>query len=150
MTTNKKIQFIFGIFVGLTAYAIIGKLGLYLLQVSWTQYALHSLDKLYSVEMLLTRQFIGILASITAGFAATIIASDNGKSAFFVGIIIFCGGSYIHFMTKTWTEYPVWYHFAYVIPILPVIALSSFLISKINLLAVKVNSSTNRNHKNEI
>jgi uncharacterized membrane protein YgdD (TMEM256/DUF423 family) len=143
--TNKKVaNLIFGIITGLIAYAIIGKLGLYLLQVSWSDYAIRSIDKSYTLEMLLTRQFVGILASITAGITATKIANDNGKSAWFVGTIVFCGGFYIHFMTKTWTEYPVWYHFAYVTLIIPVIGLSRFFVTKKSLINECIFKTMNR------
>jgi fructose-specific phosphotransferase system IIC component len=81
--------------------------------------------------MHLTRQFVGILAYIPAGITATIVANDKGKSAWFVGIIVFFCGSYIHFMTKTWTEYPVWYHFTYVLPIIPIIGLSHIFFSNL-------------------
>ncbi len=125
---TKRTTLVLGILAGLIAYAVIGKLGMFLLQVSWTDYAIHSIDKSFTLEMLLSRQLVGILASIFAGIASTKMANHNEKAAWFVGIIIFCGGSYIHFLTKTWTEYPVWYHFTYVLLIIPVIVLSRFLL----------------------
>jgi hypothetical protein len=125
--TNKRIiDLIFGILTGLIAYSIIGKLGLYLLQISWADYAIHSKDKLYTLEMLLSRLFIGILAAIIASISATKVANDRGKSAWVVGAIVFCVGSYIHLITLVWTEYPLWYHFAFLLPIIPVIGLSHY------------------------
>ncbi|MGL4599294.1 MAG: hypothetical protein ACRCYO_17360 [Bacteroidia bacterium] len=130
MTDKKTVKFIFGIIAGLIAYALVGKFGLYLLQISWSDYALHSKDKSYTLEMLLSRQLVGILASITASISTVKIANEIRKSPWIVGAIVCCGGSYIHFMTITWTEYPIWYHFAYVIPIIPVIGLGHYLFGR--------------------
>ncbi len=128
---NKKItDLIFGVLAGLIAYSIIGKLGLYLLQISWADYAIHSKDKSYTVEMLLSRLFIAILAAISASITATKIENDRGKGAWFVGAIVFCVGLYIHLITIVWTEYPVWYHFAFLLPIIPVIGLSHYIFLK--------------------
>jgi uncharacterized membrane protein YgdD (TMEM256/DUF423 family) len=126
---TKAIKLIFGIITGLITYLIIGKFGLYMLQFCWDDYATHSIDKLYSLEMFLSRQLVGLLASITASICTRKIANDI-KSVWIVGIIIFCGGSYIHFMTITWVEYPIWYHFVYVLPIIPTIGLSHYLFFK--------------------
>jgi uncharacterized membrane protein YgdD (TMEM256/DUF423 family) len=130
MTKNNTIKLIFEIITGLLAYVIVGKFGLYLLQISWSDYAIHSTDKSYTLEMLLARQLVGILASISASICTVKVANDIGKSVWIVGFIVFCGGSYIHFMTITWTEYPPWYHFAYVLPIIPVTGLSHYLFAK--------------------
>jgi hypothetical protein len=130
MTNMKIIKSISGIVAGLISYVIIGKFGLYMLQISWGDYAIHSKDKSYTLEMLLSRQLLGILASITASICTTKIANNNRKNVWLVGSIVFCAASYIHFMTITWTEYPTWYHFAYVLPIIPVIGLSHYLFRK--------------------
>jgi peptidoglycan/LPS O-acetylase OafA/YrhL len=116
------------VLAGLIAYAAIGKLGLYLLQVSWAGYALHSTDKSYSTGMLLARLLVGVLASVAAGITVAKVTNSQRKSAWIVGVIVLCGASYIHFMTKTWTDYPLWYHLAYVLPIVPVIALSRLFV----------------------
>ena len=116
-----------GILAGLVAYAIFGKVGLYLLQVCWSDYDLHSIDKSFTVPMLAARLFVGNIASIAAGVAATKMGDNKGKSAWVVGTLVFIGAAYVHFMTITWTEYPLWYHLTYVLPIVPVIGLSGFL-----------------------
>jgi hypothetical protein len=131
MPSVKKIKLFFGIAAGLIAYAIVGKLGLYLLQISWADYDLHNTDKSYTTAMLLARQLVGVTASAAAGIGAAKTANDNGRSAWLAGAIIFCGGSYIHFMTITWTHYPVWYHFTYVLLIIPVTVLSHFLYRRV-------------------
>ncbi|MVM36239.1 hypothetical protein GO755_39885 [Spirosoma sp. HMF4905] len=130
--TKTTRNLIFGILAGLIAYMIIGKLGLYLLHIGWADYATHSKDKSYTLGMLLSRLFIGLVASITASITTTKIANDNGKSAWFVGAVVFCVGSYIHFLTTVWGDYPSWYHFAYVLPIIPITGLSNYLLAKEN------------------
>lgn len=128
MMMNKTVvNIFFGIFAGLASYAIVGKLGLYLLEVGWTNYAAHTADKSYTFGMLLARQLVGISAAVASGIASGILAKDRGIVSWWVSIIVFCRASYIHFMTKTWADYPLWYHFTYVGLIIPVIRWSRAL-----------------------
>ena len=130
MTNQKILLLFFGTLAGIAAYTIIGSLGLYLLRIGWADYAIRSEDKSFTLEMLLSRLFIGILAAVTAGISAEKIANDNGRSAWFVGAIVFCVGSYIHFITAVWGEYLLWYHFSYVLPIIPITKLSPYFFCK--------------------
>jgi uncharacterized membrane protein YeaQ/YmgE (transglycosylase-associated protein family) len=130
MTNPKTKHLIFGILAGLIAYAMIGSFGLFMLHISWADYAVASKDKSYTSTMMIFRLSVGILAAIIAGISATKIANDEGKSAWYVGIILFCVGSYNHFLTSVWTDYPVWYHLVFVIPIIPIIGLSHYLLPR--------------------
>jgi hypothetical protein len=117
----------FGILAGPILYVFIGTISLYLLKISWTDYAIASIDKSYTIEMLLCRLAAGIIAAIVTGVVTTKIANDNGRSAWLVGIFVFCVAAFIHFV-QIWNDYPAWYHFAYVVPIVPVVGLSGFFI----------------------
>jgi uncharacterized membrane protein YeaQ/YmgE (transglycosylase-associated protein family) len=130
MTNQKTKRLIFGILAGLIAYAMIGSFGLFVFRISWADYAIANKDKSYTSTMMIFRLSVGILAAIIAGISATKIANDEGKSAWYVGIILFCVGSYNHFLTSVWTDYPVWYHLAFVIPIIPIIGLSHYLLPR--------------------
>lgn len=127
--TPKTVRVFFGVLAGLVAYMIVGSLGLYLLKVSWTNYAIASGDKSYALTMLLSRLFVGILASVAAGVSATRITNDSGRSAWLVGVIVFCVAAYIHFV-NVWADYTVWYHFVYLLPIIPIIGLSHYVFEK--------------------
>lgn len=129
-TKNRTIkQNIYGIPTGLIVYIIVGSIGLYLLRACWPEYAIASKDKSYNFEMLLSRLLIGILASVFAGVITTKIANDEGRSAWYVGAIVFSVAAYIHFF-RVWTDYPTWYHFAYLLPIIPIAGLTHILITK--------------------
>jgi hypothetical protein len=128
MINPKTKHLFFGILAGLIAYAMIGSFGLFILRISWADYAIASKDKSYTSTMMIFRLSVGILAATFAGISATKIANDEGKSAWFVGIIIFCVSSYNHFLTSVWTDYPIWYHFAFVLPIIPVTGLSRYVL----------------------
>jgi hypothetical protein len=128
MKNPKPKHLILGILAGLIAYAMIGLFGLFLLRFSWADYAIASKDKSYTLTMMIFRLSVGILAAIFAGISATKIANDEGKSAWFVGIIVFCVGCYNHFFTSVWTDYPIWYHFAFILPIIPVTRFSHRLL----------------------
>lgn len=68
-----------GLVAGVFAYALVGKLGLYLLLISWRDYATHSIDKSYTLPMLFARLLVGLLAATVASISATKLASDSGK-----------------------------------------------------------------------
>lgn len=127
---NKTKSVGLGLVAGLFAYALVGKLGLYLLLISWRDYATHSIDKSYTLPMLFARLLVGLLAATAASISVTKLASDSGKSAWVVGILVFIVASYVHLLTAVWREYPVWYHWAYLLPILPVTGLSHLLVRK--------------------
>lgn len=129
-TKNRTIkQNIYGILTGLIVYVIVGSIGLYLLRAYWPEYAIASKDNSYTFEMLLSRLLIGILASVFTGIIATKIANDEGKSAWYVGAIVLSIAACIHFF-RVWTDYPIWYHFAYLLPIIPITGLSHVLSNK--------------------
>lgn len=115
---------------GLFAYALVGKLGLYLLLICWRDYATHSTHESYTLPMLIARLLVSLLTATTASISATKLANDSGKSAWVVGALVFTVASYIHLLTAVWREYPVWYHWAYLLPIIPVTGLSQTLLGK--------------------
>jgi hypothetical protein len=117
----------YGMLSGLIVYAIIGSFGLYLLLKCWPAYNIASKDKSYTLYMLLSRLSIGIISSVLAGIIATKIA--NAKSAWLVGAIVFCFAAYTH-LFRVWTDYPAWYHFSYLLPIIPITGLSHYFIYK--------------------
>jgi hypothetical protein len=126
---NLTTKNIIGILTGLIAYLIIGSLGLYLLRISWNDYAIAHKDKSYTLVMLISRLSVGMIASIIAGISTTKITSDKGKCAWIVGTIVFCVAAYYHFFW-VWADYPVWYHFVYLLPIMPTIGLSYYFFCK--------------------
>ena len=72
---------------------------------------------------------LGISTAAFAGAFSTKIASDRAKSAWIVGLVVFSAAAYIHFF-RVWADYPVWYHFAYLLPIMPITGLSQYLYAK--------------------
>ena len=125
---SNPIKLFTGIIAGVAVYAIIGLSGLYLLKICWTEYAIAAKDKSYTLEMLLSRLFIAIIAAIAAGISSAKI-SDSRKSVWFAAAIIFTYAAYTHFI-KVWPDYPIWYHLSYLLPIIPVIVLSLYLLQK--------------------
>jgi hypothetical protein len=122
-------KFYIGIITGLIIYALIGLLGMYILKMGWADYKIASVDKSYTIQMLLSRLLVAIFASVAAGICGSKIANDKGKSSWFVAVIVFCIAGYIHFV-RVWADYPVWYHFAYLLPIIPTIGLSHYFFTK--------------------
>ena len=125
----KKIKTFYGLLAGLIAYIVTGLMALYLLRIAWSGYAAASKNKSYTFEMKLSRLFIGILAALAAGIISTTLANDRGKTAWLTGVIICCFAAYIHFF-RVWADYPVWYHFSYLLTIIPITGLSYYLMRK--------------------
>jgi hypothetical protein len=117
----------YGLACGLAAYILAGAIGLYLLRICWPAYAVASIDKSYTIEMLFSRLSVAVLAAILAGITAKAIAKDHGKTSWLVGVIIFFMAAYLHFF-RVWDDYPAWYHFVYLLPIVPIIGLSHYFI----------------------
>ncbi len=115
-------KMLLGILAGLITYAIIGLLGLYLLKYCWTNYAIASIDKSYSNEMLLFRLVVALFASIAAGMCVSIISNNSRTSSWIVSIILFSIAAYTHFV-NVWNDYPIWYHLVYLFTILPTLGL---------------------------
>ncbi len=127
LSKNSKTKANYGILSGIIVYAIVGLIGLNLLLIFWPDYAIASIDKSYTLEMLWSRLIIGIVAAVFAGITATKIANNEGKASFVVGVIVCCIAGYIHFF-RVWPDYPVWYHFAYLLPVIPIIGLSQYFL----------------------
>jgi len=117
------------VLAGLIGYATSGSLGLYLLKTFWVEYAKSSVDKSYTFEMLLSRLFVGFVAAVTASILTTKTSKQPWKTSWIVGIIVFSVAAYIHFI-RVWTDYPIWYHFSYLLLIIPIIKLTSYYLTK--------------------
>lgn len=127
--SKETIKFILSIFAGLVGYATVGSLGLYLLKMCWTDYAMSSIDKSYTLEMLLSRLFVALIAAISASILTTKTSKQQGNSIGYIAIIIFSIATYIH-LFRVWTDYPIWYHLTYLLPIIPIILLTNYYLTK--------------------
>lgn len=119
-----------GVLVGFVGWIALGAVGFFLLRTGWDAYAAAEPDKAYTFGMLLSRLAIGAVCSIAAGSLATIIAKGNRRAAWWLGGFLLLISMPIHFVS-VWTDYPAWYHFAYLLPLMPITGFSGHLILNI-------------------
>ena len=91
-----------------------------LLRLAWPAYDAAYPDRAYTLPMLLVRLvvFSGV---IVATSAATALVARDRRLAWFAGLVILGLSIPPHFYPgHIWAEYPPWYHYAYLLLILPV------------------------------
>jgi hypothetical protein len=106
---------------GVAAWAIMAG-GFSLLRGMWPEYALAEPEKAFTLAMLFAR--LGIFSALIAGAAsvATIVARD-GRAAWLAGglILLLSLPPHLYYL---WDDYPAWYHFVYLLSIVPIAAYS--------------------------
>ncbi len=117
------LKFSLGIIVGFVAWVAVGLLGLVSLKLSWPEYAAAIDTFSFSTPMLLARFAVGVISSFAAGWAAYSI-SKASKSVWVLAVLLLAYASYIHFFVL-WNNFPGWFHFSYILPLLPLIILGS-------------------------
>lgn len=116
---------ILGIVGGFVVWCLVGFVGLLTLKLSWPEYAGVMGNFAFTDPMLSARLLVGVLNSLAAGWAAYSIAKGTG-SAWILGGILLAYASYMHFIVL-WDKFPPWFHFSYVITLLPLIVLGGYL-----------------------
>ena len=111
-----------GLLLGcVTAWAIMAA-GFSLLRAMWPDYVLADPENAFTLAMLFAR--LSIFAALIAGAAgvATLVARD-GRAAWFAGglILLLSLPPHLYYL---WADYPAWYHFVYLLSILPIAAYS--------------------------
>jgi hypothetical protein len=110
-----------GIVVGLTTWVVTGSAGLLALRLLWPAYAVAEPTKAYTVAMLCGRLTVALACSVAAGPVAAKIAGS--RAAWCGGLILLAFSAPVH-LVRVWADYPVWYHLAYLVPLVPVTGLS--------------------------
>ena len=119
-----------GVLGGLASWLILGATSLGMLRVLWPDYARAEPNKAYTFGMLIARLTIGLICSATAGAVAAKMARRGVGAAWWVGVVLLAGSAPIHLVT-VWTDYPAWYHIAYLLPLMPVTGLSGAWVSAV-------------------
>lgn len=116
-----------GVIGGLASWLIVGATGLGLLRAVWTDYALAAPNKAYTFGMLLSRLTVGLICSVTAGAVAAKVAGGSTNAAWWLGGLLLVFSALNH-LVNVWADYPVWYHVAYLLPLMPITGLGGALV----------------------
>lgn len=117
-------RLILGVIVGVAAWVGVGATGMWVLRHSWDAYALAEPHKAYSLSMLLARLTVGAACSLVAGWLSTVTTKGESRAAWCVGGIVLLESARVHFFV-VWADYPAWYHFAYLLSLMPLTLLGN-------------------------
>ncbi len=117
-----------GILAGLLAWISVGGAGFLVLRTGWLSYALAEPTKSYTLPMLLTRLAVGIVCTVTAGAVSALIAQRSRAAAWWLGSLLLLISAPIH-LWRVWADYPPWYHFGYLIPLMPLTIFGGLLVT---------------------
>lgn len=89
----------------------------------WPAYAAAVPSRTYSVGMLVVRLTVGAVCTATAASVATRVARDRGRAAWVLGALALALSLPDHLL-RVWSQYPAWYHIAYLTSLLPIAGLA--------------------------
>jgi hypothetical protein len=124
----RRLRMIAGLLVGCATAVAIARVGFQVLRVLWPDYAAAEPDKAYTLGMLFARLCIAALLTSGAACAATFVARDHGRTAWWLGalFVLLSLPSHLHYV---WDDYPVWYHAVYLLSLVPIAGYSGMFLA---------------------
>ncbi len=125
------LRFVAGLALGwATSWAILTG-GFSLLRVVWPDYALAEPEKAFTLTMLFARLAI-FTAMIAATSAVAALVAGERRVAWIAGGLILALSIPPHlYPGYVWEDYPAWYHFVYLLSILPIAVYSGRLVRRV-------------------
>lgn len=117
------LRWIVAFVVGCVTWGAVAGLGFATLRHGWPDYALAEPTKSYTLAMLFARLTVGVLCTAAAGALAALIARGDSRVAWALGFLFLALSLPVH-LRDVWNDYPAWYHFAYLIPLVPIAGFS--------------------------
>ena len=117
-----------GVFVGFATWIAVGGFGFLVLRTAWSSYAMAEPTKAYTLPMLFARLAVSVVCTITAGAVSMIVAKHSGAVNWWLGGLLLLISAPIH-VGWVWTDYPPWYHVAYLVPLMPLTISGGFLVT---------------------
>jgi hypothetical protein len=113
------------VFAGLLTFFAVAFLAGLAAHALWPDYAAATLDRAYTLPMLLARLATGAVATVIAGWGASKIAQGHQFAALGLGLALLAISVPWHI--RIWSEYPVWYHLVWLGCLIPCALLGSRL-----------------------
>ena len=105
--------------------------GFALLRVVWPDYALADPEKAYTLTMLFIRLVIFTAMIAATASVATLVAGDRRVAWIAGGLILALSIPPHLYPGYVWEDYPAWYHFVYLLSILPIAVYSVRLFRRV-------------------
>ena len=122
----KALRLIASLGVGCATAVAIAMLGFSILRTRWPGYAAAEPNKAYTLGMLIARLSLAALLTAGAACAATWVARDGGRAAWYLGVLFLLVSLPVH-LRSVWNDYPVWYHAVYLLSLVPIAGYSGRL-----------------------
>jgi hypothetical protein len=114
---------------GFLGWKAVATLAAMLGEVVWPAYAAVEQQRVFTLDMYLTRLGVGALANIVFGIAATFVAGGDRRLIRVVLAMWLTYSIVDHYLV--WDQFPVWYHLVYLGYIVPLVLLGEALIRRI-------------------
>lgn len=114
-----------GALAGLVAWVIVATVANLALRTLMPGYAEAEPSMKFTISMMIGRLLVGAVSSVVAGSVAAWIAKGAGWVPAMVGVILIAMFVPVH--VGLWDTFPIWYHLAFLIPLLPLALLGAKL-----------------------
>ncbi|NJD32608.1 MAG: hypothetical protein FIB04_12075 [Gammaproteobacteria bacterium] len=82
-------------------------------------YAAAESSMVFTLVMMIGRLFVGLAASVVAGFACSWVARGARAAGWMLAVLMLCLFAALH--AKLWHTFPVWYHLFFLLTLVPAI-----------------------------
>src|SRR5262245_41703454 len=108
---------ILGVVAGLVAWLIIVLVVGEIMRRSWPAYASVADAMTFTLPMMIARLSIGALATLAAGLVTAAIVPQSTIARLLPGVLLLVGFIPQHIML--WDKFPIWYHFTFLLSLVP-------------------------------
>jgi hypothetical protein len=110
---------------GLVAWALIATLINFVLRMTLDGYTAAEPALTFTLGMMVARLLMAAVTSVAAGALVGAITRSGTRVAWVLGAVILA--LFIPSHVRLWSHFPLWYHLAFLVPLVPLIVLGSWL-----------------------
>jgi hypothetical protein len=123
------VKSIVAVVVAVVTWFVVATIGNWILRAGLSGYAAVEASMDFTLTMMICRLILGLVSSLSAGFAGATIARNRiaPKVAAAIMVILFLP---VHYML--WQKFPIWYHLFFLITLAPTMLIGAALKSDTN------------------
>ncbi|HTP47772.1 MAG TPA: hypothetical protein VMQ50_12730 [Casimicrobiaceae bacterium] len=122
------IKIALGVVAGLVTWFLVATAGNLAFRFGWPGYAGVEATMAFSPAMMLGRLALGTASSFCSGAVAAWIAKQRTGAAWALGIVLI--GLFIPVHYRLWQAFPLWYHAAFLVSLLPLTLLGAWVLGR--------------------
>ena len=126
---NRVIRAIVALVAGVLAWKAIATLATLLGRLIWPAYAAVETQRIFTLDMFLTRLAVGALATLIFGAVVAWIARSDKQTIYLIVAAWLLYSVVDHYIV--WDQFPVWYHLLYLAYIAPLALLGAKLVERV-------------------